>query len=182
MRPRRPAPATNTCIPVLTTSTRARTDEVVPVTSVAPATDRWQRQLHTWQQIATKYGLDDSRYDDFFFLCFLDIGDSYVDNYVKFLLGIEDPIIKGRLRNHADFWVSLGAPDWLLEIIRFGVKIPFLSKPPPIFLLNNKSAISAENTPWVRATINEFLRYGFVKKVDYMPYCVMPLRKWGVIP
>jgi len=30
--------------------------------------------------------------------------------------------------------------------------------------------------PWVRETLKEYLRYGFVEQVDTIPYCVMLLQ------
>jgi hypothetical protein len=30
--------------------------------------------------------------------------------------------------------------------------------------------------PWVRETLAEYIRYGFIEKVDTIPYCVMPLQ------
>ena len=123
-----------------------------------------------------KYGLDSSRYAEFSYLCYLDLEDSFVQNYVKFQLGQEDPIIKGRIRSHAQFWQGLGPPDWLMQIIRTGVQIPFAKKAPRILLPNNKSAVSAQAIPVVREILREYLQYGFVKRVTEIPYCVMPLQ------
>jgi len=63
-----------------------------------------------------------------------------------------------------------------LNVIQEGVKIPFSIKPPPIVLPNNKSAIEPERISWVRETLQEYLRYGFIEKVKCIPYCVMPLQ------
>ena len=65
---------------------------------------------------------------------------------------------------------------WLLETIANGVKIPFLVLPPNIYLPNHKSALQTYNIRWVRDTIQEFLRYGFIKIVTKKPYGVMPLQ------
>jgi hypothetical protein len=129
-----------------------------------------------WEAIATKYGIDSNRYEEFEYLTYLPIGDSYVDNYTKFHLGIEEPIIKGRISSHYNFWNKLTAIPWLREIIRTGVKIPFSKPPPRVVLPNNKSAISKNIVPWVRETLLEYLRFGFIEKVDEIPYCVMPLQ------
>jgi hypothetical protein len=43
-------------------------------------------------------------------------------------------------------------------------------------LPNNKSAASSQAVPTVRLILQEYLSYGFVKKVDAIPYCVMPLQ------
>ena len=123
-----------------------------------------------------KYGLDESRYVEFSYLCYLDLTDKMVHNYVKFQLGLEDPIIKGGIRSHAKFWQGIGPPDWLMEIITTGVKILFAKKAPRIVLPNNKSAVSAQAIPIVRQIITEYLHYGFLKRVEEIPYCVMPLQ------
>jgi len=123
-----------------------------------------------------KYNLDENRYDEFCYLCYLRFDDAFVENYVKFQLGEQDPIIKGRIRAHADFWQGLAPPDWLMQIVRTGVRIPFAKPAPRIVLPNNKSAASSQAVPTVRSILREYLSYGFVKKVDAIPYCVMPLQ------
>ena len=46
------------------------------------------------------------------------------------------PIVyKDRLRSKVDFWVSIGSSPWVLYIIRFGYRIPFISWPPRAFFL-----------------------------------------------
>jgi hypothetical protein len=35
--------------------------------------------------------------------------------------------------------------------------------------------MTEDRVPWVRETLTEYLRYGFVEKVDTIPYCVIPL-------
>ena len=137
---------------------------------------RWQQQINTWEEIATRFKFDLTRYDEFCFLRFLDLKCPYVQNYVAFLLNKAEPIIKGRLKHHIPFWTQLGSPPWLLETIQYGVKIPFLETPPAIYLPNNKSATQPGHLQWVKDTLTEFLRYGFIKIVPNKPYCVMPLQ------
>jgi hypothetical protein len=59
---------------------------------------RWQRQVTAWEALAQKYGIDESRYEEFEYLTYFPIGDSYIDNYVNFQLG--EPVIKGRIKSH----------------------------------------------------------------------------------
>ena len=99
-----------------------------------------------------------------------------MDNYAKFHLGIEEPVIKGRISSHYNFWTKLTNIPWLRDLIKTGVKIPFSKKPPRIVLPNNKSAVAKTSVPWVRETLAEYLRFGFVEKVTSIPYCVMPLQ------
>ena len=49
------------------------------------------------EAVVRKFGLDESRYDDFSYLCYLEIENVYVQNYVEFQLGKADPVIKGRI-------------------------------------------------------------------------------------
>jgi hypothetical protein len=74
--------------------------------------------------VARKFGLDESRYSVFSYLCYLDIENPYVRNYVDFQTGKADPVIKGRIAAHIEFWTELGTPEWLLEFLKSGVKIP----------------------------------------------------------
>ena len=123
-----------------------------------------------------KYGLDPARYDKFAYLCYLDVDDLYVQNYVAFQLGKEAPCIVGRIKAHQKFWESLSTPSWLLDVICSGVKIPFESRPPRIVLPNNKSAVTPDVVKWVRSTILEYEKFGFIQRVSEVPYCISPLQ------
>jgi hypothetical protein len=90
--------------------------------------------------LATKYNIAPDRYEEFEYLTYLPIGDTYVENYARFHLGTEEPIIKGRIKSHYNFWTTVTTIPWLLDIIKDGVKIPFTRQPPRIVLPNNKSA------------------------------------------
>ena len=96
--------------------------------------------------------------------------------FVDFQLGKCEPIIKGRIAKHALFWKELGTPDWLIELLIKGVKIFFEKEAPKIVLPNNKSAVDPKIIPWMRSTILEYERFGFIKRVSSIPYCVMPLQ------
>ncbi len=116
------------------------------------------------------------RYLDFEYLLYLPIDDPFIENYVQFQLGQAEPIIKFRIRSHAQFWKTITDVPWLLEIIQKGVALPFAKEPPGIMLPNSKTAIEPDAVPWVRETLHEYLRYGFIKKVKVVPRCVMPLQ------
>ena len=138
--------------------------------------EKWQRQLCTWDEIKRKFGIDDSRYREFSFLKFLDISDPFVQNYVGYQIGKSDPIIKGRLSSHINYWLDLNPPEWLLSLIKDGVKIPFNKEPPQIILPNNKSSVERENIEWIRETLREYLKFGFIKKVILPPKVISPLQ------
>ena len=156
-----------------TSPTNGRRSRSPPPPPSAPG--RWYTQITPWASIKGKFNLSDDRYDDFKFLMYLDINDFYIENYVNYILGKTNPIIVGRLSHHVKFWKELNAPEWILDIIKDGFKVPFIKNPPKIFLPNNKSAILPEHKKWVNETLMEFEQYGFIKRVKRIPYCVLPL-------
>ncbi len=136
----------------------------------------WQRQVTAREALAQKYSIDESRYEEFEYLTYFLVGDSYIDKYVNFQLGTEEPVIRGRIKSHYRFWEKFTSIPWLRDLISTGVKIPFKDAPPRIVMPNNKSAMTEDRVPWVRDTLKEYLRYGFVEQVDTIPYCVMLLQ------
>ena len=48
--------------------------------------------------------------------------------------------VKGYLKNNLVFWRSIGAPDFILSIIEYGHRLPFISFPLAVKLRNDKSA------------------------------------------
>jgi hypothetical protein len=96
------------------------------VTGQGPGAERGREadreQLNTREAVVRKFGLDESRYDDFSYLCYLEIENVYVQNYVEFQLGKADPVIKGRISANEKLWKELGTPEWLLELLTSGGK------------------------------------------------------------
>ena len=41
----------------------------------------------------------------------------------------ESPTVKGRLKCHISFWREIGAPEFIIDTIRHGYKIPFYTTP-----------------------------------------------------
>ena len=60
--------------------------------------------------MANRFNLDKNRYEEFSYLCYLDIEDPYVQNYVGFHLGHQKPVIVGRIKAHLEFWEKLRPP------------------------------------------------------------------------
>ena len=84
------------------------------------------------------------------------------------------PIVyKDRLRSKVDFWVSIGSSPWVLYIIRFGYRIPFISWPPRAFFCNNRSAL--DHASFVDSAISDLLLAGSVIEVFTPPTVVNPL-------
>jgi hypothetical protein len=80
--------------------------------------------------VKNKFNLDDNRYGEFEYLCYLDLENVAVQNYAKFQLGVEQIAFKGRLAAHLNFWKQINTPEWLLDYVENGICIPFESKPP----------------------------------------------------
>ena len=49
--------------------------------------------------------------------------------------------VKGRLRKSLMHWKQINAPQFVLETIEFGYKLPLLTTPPARIFRNNKSAL-----------------------------------------
>ena len=102
--------------------------------------DRWQQHKTQWDQISQWFCISNDRYEDFQFLQYLDITDPFVSNYVDYQLNSATPIIIGRLESHYDFWKTLNAPENVLDVVKYGFKVPFSRKLPKIYLPNNHSS------------------------------------------
>ena len=51
--------------------------------------------------------------------------------------------VKGRVKEHVSFWIeTINAPEFIVDCIREGYKIPFYTTPEPATFANNVSAIS----------------------------------------
>ena len=48
--------------------------------------------------------------------------------------------VRGRLKAHIAFWERIDAPEFMLDTIRHGYKIPFLHEPTRMIMTNNNSA------------------------------------------
>jgi hypothetical protein len=76
-------------------------------------------------------------------------------------------VVKGNLRKHLQFWKNiLCVTQYIVEIIEFGFKIPFIKVPSQIFCRNNLSANFVEND------IHELLDAGCIKESYARPHCV----------
>ena len=81
--------------------------------------------------------------------------------------------VKGKLFKSIQHWQSLGAPDFILSVIRNGYKIPFISTPPPRLFTNNASAL--KEADFVSEAIFELLRDNRVEEIISPPDIVNPL-------
>ena len=81
--------------------------------------------------------------------------------------------VRGRLSKHLSEWEKLGAPGFVLSIIREGYKIPFISLPPPKITANNSSAL--QEKAFASDAIKELLDNKCVEPLYSVPEVVKPL-------
>ena len=105
------------------------------------------------------------------------LNDSELSNltndYYEYEQGEADIIVKGRLKKNIQFWIDIGAYDFIIDTIRDGYKIPFYSNPPSVCLPNNRSAM--KNTEFVNTAITDLLHKGLIVQCQQQPYVVNPL-------
>lgn len=65
------------------------------------------------------------------------------------------PNVKGSLKNHLEFFKTIGASKFILDVIANGYKLPFLHIPKRAFFNNNKSSIT--HGEFVSEAISELL-------------------------
>ena len=82
--------------------------------------------------------------------------------------------VRGRLKSSVSYWAStLDAPQFPLDTISHGYRIPFVSYPAPCFLSNNLSTLRHLDFA-VHAT-SQLLDSGCVTEHSEPPFCVNPL-------
>ena len=81
--------------------------------------------------------------------------------------------VKGSLFRHSQFWEYIGANQFILNTIKNGYVVPFVTTPPPMKFKNNKSAIT--NELFVDKSISDLLESGCVQEVPFQPFVISPL-------
>lgn len=97
------------------------------------------------------------------------------EDVVPFNLSADRPqvSVKGKLLKSIGHWRLLGAPDFILSIIRCGYKIRFISMLPSQHYKNNRSA--ANECEFVGEAILKLLRDNRIKEVFSPPDIINPL-------
>ena len=90
---------------------------------------------------------------------------------------ISTPRVKGRLKEHIDFWVAIRTNSTILEVIREGYKIPFYSQPGRKSFSNNRSALN--HPDFVEKELKSLLESGRIVETPVKPYVVNPLSVSG---
>ena len=80
---------------------------------------------------------------------------------------------RGKLAKCYDEWAKIGAPGFILSVIRDGYKIPFIDLPPPKVTPNNSSALKERE--FVSEAIFDLLKNKCVEVLDRPPAIVNPL-------
>ena len=93
--------------------------------------------------------------------------------FFEYETGVSDINVKGRLKQSFDFWENIGTSSFILDVIKYGYKIPLLSQPESIFLNNNKSAL--DHKEFVSKAILDLVKNGLVKNVLFKPHVINPL-------
>ena len=83
------------------------------------------------------------------------------------------PLLKGRLRTKLDYWHTIGANNFVIDTIKFGYRIPFISTPCRALFHNNKSAL--EYASFVESAISELVGNHSVIEVPFVQHVVNPL-------
>ena len=85
----------------------------------------------------------------------------------------QESMVAGRLKNNFNFWKhTLEASPFVLNIIKNGYALPFVTKPPSGFHKNNASSL--KNRSFVEECISELLHSNCIEVID-PPFCVNPL-------
>ena len=82
--------------------------------------------------------------------------------------------VKGRLSAAVDFWKStLNAPEFVVDIITRGYRLPFMRYPPPCFLASNRSAF--QHPEFLSQAICKLLENDYIVEHSTPLFCVNPL-------
>ena len=82
-------------------------------------------------------------------------------------------MVKGRLRQNAQFWYNIGSSQLIMSVIMNGYTIPFFEIPPPMFFRNNKSALNEKVS--VTESIMELLSSHRILEKTEPSFIVSPL-------
>lgn len=142
-------------LPVVTTPT---SEETVPSLDQQPH-PQWNSQQ---QQQAP--GTDKDEYFDY---------TRFTHEFYEYEQGQKNIIVKGRLKKNVEFWKSIGASDFIVDVIENGYKLPLFTLPNRIECKNNRSALN--HPDFVSEAIKDLLDRGLIEKCREKPYVVNPL-------
>lgn len=85
----------------------------------------------------------------------------------------ESIVFKGRLAKNIAFWEKISNSEVVLDIVRHGYRLPFISLPESKFMQNNKSAV--DHSDFVESSILDLLKIGSIMECSEVPYIINPL-------
>ena len=88
-------------------------------------------------------------------------------------------LVPGRIHHekYRDFWRDeLKAPQYILDILETGYKLPLTRWPPKSVLPNNASALKPENRPVVDESLRDLEADGAIKIATVEPWVIIPLQ------
>ena len=97
----------------------------------------------------------------------------YDRNLFEFEQNSALPVLKGRLRSCLSYWHTIGANSFVIDTIKFGYRIPFISTPCQARFSNNQSALN--NASFVESAIAELVHTHAVVELPFIPHVVNPL-------
>ena len=97
----------------------------------------------------------------------------YDRNLFEFEQNSALPVLKGRLRSCLSYWHTIGANSFVIDTIKFGYRIPFISTPCQARFSNNQSALN--NASFVESAIAELVHTHALVEVPFIPHVVNPL-------
>ena len=97
----------------------------------------------------------------------------YDQNLFEYEQNSASLLLKGRLKTKLEYWHTFGASNFVIDTIKFGYRIPFISTPCRALFHNNKSAL--ENASFVESAISELVGNHSVIEVPFVPHVVNPL-------
>ena len=77
----------------------------------------------------------------------------YDHNIFDYEQNSASPLLAVGLNTKLDYWHNIGANNFVIDTIKFGYRIPFISTPCRALFFNNKSAF--ENASFVESAITE---------------------------
>ena len=77
------------------------------------------------------------------------------------------------MRRSLSHWKQINAPQFVVETIEFGYKLPLLTTPPPKIFRNNKSAL--DERAFVEDAINSLLDLNCIEELVESPEIINPL-------
>ena len=89
----------------------------------------------------------------------------YDRNLFEFEQNSALPVLIGRLKAKLDYWHTIGTNSFVIDIIKCGYRLPFISTPCKAHFPNNKSAL--DNASFVESAISELVSNHAVVEVPF---------------